>query len=165
MQNNNKIRLMEFSYGTLAIGSGALLIFLGGYALNVSMDVFYGIATFNPLWMINLFFVTFIAGIVVSLVYGLGGKMLAHFAPLPVYFYNYASVDKYSLPEGVTLLPFFYWILIVILAVEFCGLGGFLGEVIIKKTYGRRPKHLIHRRYQLSIKQRLQNDEGSETNP
>ena len=158
------MRLLEFTYGTIALSMGAVVVFLGGYFLNVSMDVFYGIATFNALWITNLFLVTFIAGIVVSLIYGLGGKMLAHFAPIPIYFYNYASIDKYGLPDGVTLLPFFYWVLIVILAVEFSGLGGFLGEVLIKKTYGRRPRHLVHRRYQMPIKQRLKNEEGSEVN-
>jgi len=46
-------------------------------------------------------------------------------------------------------LPIGYWVLIVIVSVEAAAAGGLIGEFVIKKTYGRRPKHLIHKRYQL----------------
>ena len=163
MNNKLKLRLQEFVYGSLAIAVGAVIVYLGGWFLNVSMDVFYGIGTFSTTWALNLFLVTFISGIVVSLIYGLGGKMLAHFAPMPVYFYSYFTLDKAMLPDGVAILPFGYWLLVVILAVEFAGLGGFLGEVLIKKTYGRRPKHLIHKRYQVKMADRLKSAEGQES--
>jgi len=50
-----------------------------------------------------------------------------------------------GLPEGVTLLPFWYWILVLIVAIEAAAFGGMFGEVVVKKTYGRRPRHLFYK--------------------
>ncbi len=155
--NNNplKFKLIELSWATMALAAASVVIFVGNQVLDVSMDIFYGVSTFNPRWITNLFLVPFIAGIVVSLIYGLGGKIIAHLAPLPVMLFNYLSLDKALLPEGVVQLPIYYWLLVVIVAMEFAGIGGVVGEILIKKTYGRRPKEAIHVRYQRGIKERL----------
>jgi hypothetical protein len=160
---NFKESLLELKWASIAIISGAIVVYIGLRLLNVRMDVFYGISTFNPVWITALFVVPFIAGIVVSVVYGLGGKILAHFSPLLVIVPDYLLLDQYSLPEGVTILPLGYWILLVIVAVEFASLGGFVGEIMIKKTYGRRPKHLIHKRYQRGF-ERLEEKIGLKAN-
>lgn len=144
-----KISPLDIMWMTIAVSAGCLVIYLGERFLNVSLGVFYGINTFNPIWVINLIVVPLLAGLVVSFIYGLGGKMLAHIPPIPIQVYHYMQLDSQTLPEGVSLLPIGYWILILIVCVEAAAAGGFIGEVIIKRTYGRRPKHLVHKRYQV----------------
>ncbi len=153
--NALKYKLLEITWATIALAAGGVVIYLGNQILDVSMDVFYGVHTFNPRWITNLFLVPFLAGIVVALIYGLGGKIIAHLAPLPIMLYNYLTLDKMLLPEGVVQLPIYYWALVVIVAMEFAGIGGVVGEILIKKTYGRRPKQYYHVRYQKGLKERL----------
>ena len=50
-----------------------------------------------------------------------------------------------GLPDGVTLLPFGYWVLVLIVAIEAAAIGGVFGEILMKKTYGRRPQHLLYK--------------------
>ncbi|MDH5231814.1 MAG: hypothetical protein OEZ58_05810 [Gammaproteobacteria bacterium] len=155
MNNIVKQRLLEIFWASVAILAGALLTHLGLQLLSVRLDVFFGISTFSPTWILAVFFVPFLAGILVSAIYGLGGKILAYFAPLLVLVPNYFALDAHMLPDGMSKLPLGYWMLVVIVAIEFSALGGIVGEVIIKKTYGRRPKHLFHKRYQQSMRERL----------
>lgn len=145
------LKPIDIFWMLLALTAGGLVIFVGERVLNVSLGVFYGIGTFNPVWALNLILVPIIAGLAVSFIYGLGGKMLAHFAPIPVQVYQYMDLSNQVLPEGVSVLPIGYWILILIVCVEAAAVGGFIGEVIIKRTYGRRPKHLVHKRYQSKV--------------
>ena len=100
--------------------------------------------------MLDLFLVPFIAGIVVSMIYGLGGKILAYFSPLIVRVANYIQLDgAEALPDGVSILPLGYWILVIIVAIEFSAVGGIVGEIIIKRTYGRtNDKSKLHKKYQ-----------------
>jgi hypothetical protein len=142
------IKPVDILWMFLALAAGAVVIYVGERVLNVSLSIFYGISTFNPIWAMNLILVPILAGLVVSFIYGLGGKMLAHFAPIPVQVYQYMDMSAQTLPDGVSVLPVGYWILILIVCVEAAAVGGFIGEVIIKRTYGRRPKHLVHKRYQ-----------------
>lgn len=138
----------DLLWALLALTVGTLIVYFSGRLLNVSMEVYYGVSTYNILWVISLIVVPFIAGLFVSFIYGLGGKILAHFAPLIVRCYEYYIIDTTLFPDGVSLLPLGFWILIVIVTVEAAGMGGFVGEVIIKRTYGRSPKHKFHKRYQ-----------------
>lgn len=140
----------EMMWGTIAVLVGAAVNLVGDRLMGVSLELFYGVQTFSPLWIVTLFFVPFIAGIVVSLIYGLGGKILAYFAPIVVRVPEYMMLydDRNSLPDGVTLLPIGYWILIVIIAVEAAAIGGVIGEIVNKKVYGRSDKSKFHKRYQ-----------------
>jgi hypothetical protein len=144
-----KSKLADVGVGLIAILAGAAVIHFGDKLLGVTLEFYFGVATFSPTWVLDLFFVPFVAGIAVSMVYGLGGKMLAHFSPLIVRiisFYDYSYVT--TPPEGMFLLPTPYWLLVIIVAAEFAAIGGFVGEIIIKRTYGRtKAKHLLHKRY------------------
>ena len=136
--------------GTLAILAGAAVIYAGNKIIGIDLELYYGIQTFNPYWVLTLFLVPFIGGIVVSFIYGLGGKILAYFPALIVHGagYLYYQMNPGMVPDGTTTLQLGYWILIVIIAVEAAAVGGIVGEVVIKKTYGRSDKRKLHKRYQ-----------------
>ncbi len=143
-----KLSWSDAGIGVLAVLAGSLVIYLGDVLLGVNLEMYYGVATFHPLWIVTLFFVPFLAGIVVSLIFGLGGKILAHLAPLPVRIISYYQVSNGPDPEFGVVLPMGYWLLILILAMEFAAIGGVVGEILVKKTYGRTDKRLLHKRYQ-----------------
>lgn len=130
--------------------AGAAVNVVGDRMMGVSLELFYGVQTFSPMWAVTLFFVPFVAGVVVSLIFGLGGKILAYFSPIIVRVYEYSAVydERLSLPDGVFLLPLGYWILVVIIAVEAAAIGGVIGEIINKKVYGRTARSKFHIRYQ-----------------
>ena len=139
----------DYLWSLTALVAGCAVIYLGDWVLGVSLEVNFGMATYSPLWVLDLILVPFIAGLVVSFIYGLGGKILAHFPPLIVRCIEYFTLEAGDYPEGVSILPLGFWILIVIVVVEAASAGGFVGEVVIKRTYGRSPKHTTHKRYQL----------------
>lgn len=142
-----KQRSMAILMGVVAISAGALVNYLGDRLLGVRLELFWGVSTFSPLWVVDLFLVPFVAGIVVSLIYGLGGKLLCYFAPIITRGISYIYMINYEgLPEGVTVLPVWYWILVLIVAIEAAAFGGVLGEIMIKKTYGRRPRHTLYKK-------------------
>ena len=148
---NNRLKAVFMAI--IAIGAGVLVNYFGDRLIHnispapgVRLELFYGVATFSPYWILDLFIPPLIAGFVVSMVYGLGGKLLCYFVPIIVRGYSYILMMNYDgLPEGVTLLPFWYWILVLIVAIEAAAIGGAFGEIMIKKTYGRRPKHMIYK--------------------
>ncbi len=149
MSNRLKTVLMAF----VAIAAGVLVNYIGDRLIHnispapgVRLELFWGVATFSPYWVLDLFVPPLIAGFVVSWIYGLGGKLWCYFVPIIVRGYSYIEMMNYeNLPEGVSLLPFGYWILVLIVAIEAAAIGGAFGEVMLKKTYGRRPKHLIYK--------------------
>jgi len=143
-----KVTVKEFFWATLAVSAGAAVIYGGDQLLGVQLELYRGIHTFSPIWVLDLILVPLIAGIVVSAIYGLGGKILAYFSPLLVRIPEYIALDHSNVPDGSTLLPLGFWMLLVIVAVEASAGGGILGEFFIKKIYGRRPNHLIHKKYQ-----------------
>jgi len=148
--NKFKISPLDLFWGLLAILAGALVNYLGDLYLGVSLELFSGVATFSSIWAVDLFFVPFVAGLIVSFIFGLGGKILAYFSPIIVRgisYYQYNS-GATPVPEGSILLELGFWILLVIVAVEAAAIGGVIGEVVIKKTYGRSPLSKIHKRYQ-----------------
>lgn len=139
-------RAMALLMGCLAIAAGALVNYAGDRLLGIRLELFWGVSTFSPLWVVDLFVVPFIAGFVVSMVYGLGGKLLCYFAPIIVRGISYIQMYNYpNLPEGVVVLPLGYWVLVLIVAIEAAAFGGVFGEIMVKKTYGRRPKHLLYK--------------------
>ncbi len=150
----NKQRLMPFAMGFLALAVGVIVNYYGDRFMNavspmpgIRLELFWGVATFSPLWIVTLFIVPFIAGFAVSMVYGLGGKMLCYFVPIIVRTASYIEMHNYQgLPEGVVLLPVAYWLLVMIVAIEAAAFGGVFGEIMIKKTYGRRPSELLYKK-------------------
>ena len=129
----------------VAIGAGALVNYIGDRLLGVRLELFWGVSTFSMWWVLDLFLVPFIAGFTVSLVYGLGGKILCYFAPIVVRVISYVQMQNTDLPEGVFVLPIYYWVMVLIVAIEAAAFGGVFGEILIKRTYGRRPKHLVYK--------------------
>jgi hypothetical protein len=123
---------------TVMIGSG--LNYFGDRLLGVTMELFHGLSTFSFPWVLDVFLVPFIVGLIVSLIFGRGGKWLCYFPPLIVRTVSYASIYfSGQVPEGTRLIPMGWWGFFVILAVESAAIGGVLGEVMIKRTYGRSP--------------------------
>lgn len=144
-----KNKLLDVGVATVAVLVGAGIVYLGDRLLGVTLERFYGVQTFSLFWVADLFLVPFIAGIVVSLIYGLGGKMLAHLCPVIVRVISYYELHGInSFADGGILLPIPYWLLVVVVSAEFAAFGGVVGEIMIKKTYGRTAKHLLHKKYQ-----------------
>lgn len=109
--------------------------------LGVKIEVFPGnvLQYFSPLLVVDLFLVPFLGGVLVSVIYGFGGKWLACFPPLIVRMLSYIEISHITgaLPPGAALIPLGWWGFFVILAMESGMLGGVIGEVMIKRTYGR----------------------------
>lgn len=138
-------RLQGCFWLTVSIGAGCIVIAIGDYLIGVRLELFYGIKTFSPLWVITMTIVPLLGGIVVSLIYGLGGKMMSYFPALIVHGLEYWDSATSTLEPGVELLPLGYWGFIVIVAIECAAVGGVLGEVWVKKTYGRVPPEILYK--------------------
>jgi len=147
-------RLMAILMGIVAISVGVLINYFGDRLINyiapppgIRLELFWGVSTFSPYWVLTLFVPPLIAGFVVSMIYGLGGKLICYFVPIIVRgFSYYQMMGQEALPDGVVLLPFGYWVLVLIVAIEAAAIGGVFGEILIKKTYGRRPHHLLYKK-------------------
>ncbi len=124
--------------GSLALAAAALVEHFGLRLLGVRIELFTGLSYFSLGWFSGLFLLSGFAGILVSSVYGLGGKILAYFPPLPVLGLDYyASMHAVHLPAGSQLMPLGWWGFFAILAIESSAIGGMIGEVINKRIYGR----------------------------
>jgi len=110
--------------------------------LGVKIEVFPGnvLEYFSPLLVLDLFLVPFLGGVLVSAIYGFGGKWWSYFPPLIVRTVSYIEIAYVTgVPPGAALIPLGWWGFFVILAIESSALGGVIGEVMIKRTYGRTP--------------------------
>ena len=106
--------------------------------LGVRIELFWGLQTFNFIWFLQLFVLPIFVGISVSFFFGLGGKWLCYFPPLIVRFLAYyETVYVLGVPQGAQLMPMGWWLFFVIIAVECAAIGGVLGEIMIKRVYGR----------------------------
>ena len=131
----------RYQRGLAAVLIGMALNHFGDRLLGVRIELFSGLSTFSFAWLLDVFFVPFVVGLVVSRIFGLGGKWLCYFPPLIVRSLSYAEILYVSgTPHGSNLNPMGWWGLYVILAMESAGIGGIVGEVIIKNIYGRSPK-------------------------
>ncbi|MBI3480930.1 MAG: hypothetical protein HY016_11345 [Nitrosomonadales bacterium] len=65
------------------------LNFFGDWLLGVRIEVFRGIATFNFLWLADIFLVPFLVGLLVARILGKHAKWLACLPPLFVRFLSY----------------------------------------------------------------------------
>jgi len=126
----------------MAFGAAVLIDHFGPRLLGVRIEIFTGISYFNFTWFIALFILPLIGGMAVSLIYGLGGKILAYFPPLPVMALDYySSMHAAHLSSGGQLMPLGWWGFFVILAIESSAIGGVFGEIMNKRIYGRdRPE-------------------------
>lgn len=132
--------------GIVAILAGMAVCFIGDQLLGVYVELWLGISTFDTNWILAMFLVPFISGIVVSVLYGLGGKWLCYLPPIFVRVITYFSLATgvFQVPDGAELLTFPLWVLIVILAFEAAAFGGVAGEILVKKTYGRHPERILY---------------------
>lgn len=102
-------------------------------ATGVHIEWFSGMKTFNGMWLIAMSLVPVAAGVVIGVIYGFGGKYLAHFPPALVMLWTYQHT--YYVPADTHLLPWGMWVMFLILQMEFCAIGGFIGELIIRKKF------------------------------
>lgn len=127
-----------YNKGAAALLIGTSLNYFGDKLLGVKIELFSGLSTFSFAWMLDVFLLPFLVGIVVSWIFGAGGKWLCYLPPLIVRCMSYAQILYITgTPHGSTLNPIGWWGLYVILAVESASIGGIIGEVMIKGTYGR----------------------------
>ncbi|MDX8407673.1 MAG: hypothetical protein R8L58_04735 [Mariprofundaceae bacterium] len=119
--------------GIVAIVVGVAMYYGILHTLDVHLEWYSGIAGFNASWLVAMGILPVITGIAIGVIYGFGGKYLAHFPP--AFYMLYAYQTTYSVPEGSHLLPWGLWIVFVILQMEFCAVGGFIGELLIRKRY------------------------------
>jgi hypothetical protein len=123
-----------FKYAA-AIMAGMVVIFCGDWLLGVKIEVFSGMATFSFSWMLDVFLVPFIAGLVVSrVVCSRMGKWIAFFPPLFVRGLSYLYLYVFFYSDGKDFsyhLNIFYWGLCVILSMEAANMGGLLGDVLV----------------------------------
>jgi hypothetical protein len=93
-----------------------------------------------------MFLVPFIAGYIVSSIYGFGGKWLSLAPSVLVRCISYFEAAQFTfIPKGSHLLPLGWWALFVFLVSQSALLGGIIGEIMNKKAYGRSPKNLVHK--------------------
>jgi len=131
----------RYVLGLVALLIGMALNYLGDRLLGVKIELFSGLSTFSFAWILDVFFVPFLVGLAVAWIFGMGAKWLCYFPPLFVRCISYAEILYISgTPHGSTLNPLGWWGLYVILAMESAGMGGILGEVMIKNVYGRSRK-------------------------
>ena len=72
---------------------------------GVQIEAFTGgIGYFSPFWVVDLFLVPFLAGMVVSLIYGFGGKWLSYIPSLIVRCISYFGILDHLIPHGAGIL-------------------------------------------------------------
>jgi len=124
--------------GLVAVLIGMSLNHFGDRLLGIKIELFSGLATFSFAWALDVFLVPFLVGLVVAWIFGMGSKWLSFFPPLIVRCLSYAEILYHSgTPHGSILNPLGWWGFFVILAMESAGIGGIVGEVMIKNVYGR----------------------------
>ena len=114
--------------------AGMLCIFFGDWVTGASIETFKGISTFTFPWMLDVFLVPFISGLVVAKLYGRrGGRYLACLPPLLVRCFTYLYMFLYVFDDGKDFyyhLNLYYWGPCVILVVEAANFGAIIGEVL-----------------------------------
>ncbi|HQU07345.1 MAG: hypothetical protein B7Z65_04670 [Ferrovum sp. 21-44-67] len=111
---------------------GFIVNLLGDLLLGVNVEVYKGIATFNVLWMLDVFLLPFIVGYVTSLIYKKrGGRYVACLPPLLLRPLSYCYLHYVAHPVGDFFyqLNLYYWGPMLILVVESANFGGIIGEV------------------------------------
>jgi len=131
--------------GVIAILAGCVANYAGDHLLGVKIELFHGIQTFSFLWILDMFAVPFFVGVLVAVIFGLGGKWLCYFPPLIVRSLSYYEILHGTVPHGMQLLPMGWWGFFVILVIEASAFGGVMGEIWVKGTYGRSPRQMVYK--------------------
>jgi hypothetical protein len=133
-----------FVRGTVAVLAGMLLNFVGDWLLGANIEIFKGIATFTGPWILDIFVLPFLVGMLVAKIYGQkGGKWLACLPPLFVRCITYAYMYLFVFNDGQDFyyhLNLYYWGPCVILVVEASNFGGIIQEVLVG-SYARKFSH------------------------
>ena len=138
-----KARLVK---GVVAILAGCAVNYFGDHLLGIKIELFHGIQTFSFLWILDMFALPFMVGVLVAVIFGLGGKWLCYFPPVIVRGLSYYEIlHMTGVPHGSSLLPLGWWGFFVILVVEASAFGGVMGEIWVKGTYGRSPRQMIYK--------------------
>ena len=117
---------------------GSALNYFGDRILGVEIEIFHGLSTFSFTWILDVFFVPFLVGLVVARIFGRGAWWLSYFPPLFVRVVSYTQLYYATeMPTNGVLIPLGWWGFFVILTMEAAAIGGTIGEVVIKKIYGR----------------------------
>lgn len=136
----------RFLKGVVALILGCVLNYSGDRLLGVQIELFRSLQDFGGLWMLDVLVLPFFVGLLVAVIFGLGGKWLCYFPPLIVKSISYIETFYISgVPEGASLLPFGLWGMLVIVVMTVAAVGGVTGEIMIKGTYGRSPRHIIYK--------------------
>jgi hypothetical protein len=141
-----RFNAVKWFRGLLAFVVACVLNRLGDQALGVTIELWHGLSGFGAPLLLSMFVLPFCIGLLITFIFGAGGKWLSHFPPLFVRAYSYYEIVYVTgVPEGSSLIPMGLWGFFVILAMEFCAAGGVVGEVMIKSIYGRSPRHKIYK--------------------
>ena len=136
----------RFNKGLAAVMVGSAVNHFGDRLLGVKIEIFHGIQTFSLMWMLDVFVLPFLVGMLVAVMFGLGGKWLCYFPPLIVRIIGYLEVSHVTgVSHGEHLLPLGWWGFFVLLVMEASAFGGVMGEIWVKSTYGRRPKQMVYK--------------------
>ena len=132
--------------GFIAFGIAAAILHFGDLLLDSHIELFNGIAYFSFSWITAVFILPFITGIIVAYIFGGGGKWLAVFPPLLVRAMALYQVTNSPLPDHMSREPIGWWGFFLILIMESAMIGGVVGEVVNKRTYGRRAKDVVYKK-------------------
>jgi hypothetical protein len=135
----------RFISGASALLAGCAVNYLGDRLLGVQIELFHGLATFSFAWMLDMFVLPFVVGVLVAVIFGLGGKWLCYFPPLIVRLVSYIHIKDTGVPVDAALLPMGWWGFFVILTMESAAFGGIIGEVVMKGTYGRSDPEKVYK--------------------
>ncbi len=120
----------------MAFAVGGAIMQTGFDVLGVHLEWFSGINGYNGAWILAMTVLPVGAGVLIGMIYGYGGKYLAHFPPLAVLVISYYQSMQMPQPEGMHLLPMGMMTVFIILQMEFCAVGGFIGELIMRRRTG-----------------------------
>ena len=147
MSKSTRLDKTRFLKGVVALLMGCALNYFGDRLLGVQVELYRGIQGFGGMWILDVFILPFFVGLLVSAILGRGGKWLSYFPPLIVRSISYYEFLYHinSIPQGASLAPIGWWGFFVILAIEASAFGGIMGEIMLKGTYGRSPRHKIYK--------------------
>ena len=90
-----------FVRGIAAVLAGMFLNFVGDWLLGANIEIFKGLATFNIPWILDIFVLPFLVGMLVAKIYGRkGGKWLACLPPLFVRCITYTYMYLFVFNDG-----------------------------------------------------------------
>ena len=140
--------------GVTALLVGCALNYYGDRLLGIKIELWYGLDTFSFAWIVDMFGLPFFVGLVTALIFGMGGKWLCYFPPLIVRVASYyALMHTAPLPEYSSLIPMGWWGFFVILTMEAAAIGGIMGEIVNKRTYGRSAPETIYKGRRVAVEE------------